>query len=155
MIRFPDHFPHDNFVKEGRKFGRLTGEVEFSVPVLGYEADLCDLFESKPLLGKPVKLWVHAKLYKTGRLIVRNTSEWDYGSGPAIDTPDVVRASLPHDVLCHLTNARKIPWKFRSVADQVYREALNYYGASLPRRWIQWAGVRLYSECVARWRDKK
>lgn len=98
---------------------------------------------------------VSCALAADGTLNIDVGTEWDFGSGPAVDTPAVVIASLAHDMICHLTNYRLIPWQCRAMGDRMYRVMLEQNGAGLVRRGVHWIGVRGYSELIARWRDKK
>jgi hypothetical protein len=127
-------------IQRGRK-GLLLEDMQYITPICGQDAELFGSTEA-------------CRLEPSGRLTVFAGFVWDFGSGPAIDTPSVVRASLAHDALCLLTNRRLIPWRYRAVADAFYRDLLKQYGTSMPRRWWHWAGVRAYSEMVARWRDR-
>lgn len=94
------------------------------------------------------------ELTAAGLLKIRAGFVWDFGSWPAINTPDVVLASLAHDAFCVMTDAGVLPWSVRAQADRYYRELLKQYGCKWYRRWWQWAGVRGYSKFVAYWRRK-
>ena len=87
----------------------------------------------------------HIALFPDGCLVIRAGYMWDFGSGPAIDTPEMVAASLAHDALCDLTNAGHLPWYYRRKADKYFRELLKAYGVPMHRRWYCWAAVRLHS----------
>jgi hypothetical protein len=121
--------------------GRLLSRYEFWTPITGHDARI---------EGSTMACSIRAD----GLLVVEPGFEWDFGSGPAIDTPAVVIASLAHDALCLLTNRRLLPWECRAQADAYYRNLLRLNGTGLARTWWQYAGVRLYSESVARWKDR-
>lgn len=133
--------PQYELIRKG-KMGRLLAQYRFYSPITGHQARI---------EGSTMACSIDA----TGLLIVEPGFEWDFGSGPAIDTPAVVIASLAHDALCLLTNRRLLPWNCRAQADAYYRQLLHVNGTGFARRWWQYAGVRGYSEMVARWRDKK
>jgi hypothetical protein len=72
----------------------------------------------------------------------------------AFDDPAMIIASAEHDALCHMTNARVLPWKVRAMADKRLRERLKEAGGT-EWRWFRWIGVSLYSQLIARWKDKR
>lgn len=144
MIRAPSSLSFD--LIRGGKAGRLTAPAEFGTGITGHDAAI----QYRRFAG----YLVACQLTQDGRLYVQADTEWDFGSGPAIDTPAVVIASLAHDMICHLTNARLIPWSCRAQGDAMYRTMLEQNGTGFLRRWWQYAGVRGYSETVARWRDR-
>lgn len=86
-----------------------------------------------------------AQLREDGTLILYPGFTWDFGSGPAIDTPDVVIASLCHDALGWLIENKKLPNKYRKVSDRLYRELLKENGTGFFRRWYHYLAVRAYS----------
>jgi len=68
---------------------------------------------------------------------------WDFGSGPAIDTPDMVYASLAHDALYELMQLGLLPWSQRKEADQYFKRLLKQVGMGWMRRQWVYAGVRV------------
>lgn len=136
-----------SLTKDGRK-GILQERVMFQTPIEGYHTT-----------GRSDLL---CRLYEDGTLAVEKGFKWDFGSG-AIDTPAMVYASLAHDALCRITNHRLVPWSVRAEADKYFRQLLKRYqpeggihGAiGWFSRWYRWAGVSLYSQLIARWRDKQ
>jgi len=128
-----------------KRRGMTTGVVEYRTPVTGHNVRI-----NREIGGK----WVQAELFANGLLLVYPNTTWDFGTG-ALDTPDVVRASLAHDIFCHLTNLGLIPWECRKLADDYYRDLLLFYGCSKPRAYNQWFWVRKNSKFNAYWsRDK-
>jgi len=134
---------------ENGKLGRLTQGVRFKSPITGHTAKLEQFFHVPQ-----GTLWVECYLQKDGTLDIADGTMWDYASGPAIDTPAVVIASVAHDMFCHLTNLRMIPWECRAKADKYYRDCLKANGVGMVRRYAHWLAVSTYSQAVARWRDK-
>lgn len=126
----------------GKRRALLLEDASFYPPFKGYEGRL---------EGSATTCW----LTKEGELHIPSGFVWDFGSWPAIDTPDVVHASLAHDALCLMTDKGILPWEVRQKADRYYRELLRQYRCSWPRRWWQWAGVRGYSKSVAYWKRRK
>lgn len=138
----PIDFPYRHLSK---RRGMTTGTIAFNSPITGHAVNL-----NREVRGK----WVRCELFANGLLLVYPETTWDYGSG-ALDTPDVVRASLAHDMFCHLTDLGLIPWEHRAVADKYYRELLIQYGCPKVRAYNQWFWVRRYSKLVAYWRREK
>lgn len=127
-------------VVDGKRKGLLLSDTEFHTPVKGFHVLLEDT--------------LCAELFPDGRLCVKAGSIWDYGTG-AIDTPDVVEASLPHDVFCVMTNKGFLPWSLREVSDKYYRDMLQERGTSFLRRWGHWAMIRLNSKTRAYWKREE
>ena len=138
----PQDLPHKLI---GRRRGVTTGTVNFLSPVFGHNLRL-----DREVAGK----WIRVELFANGLLLVYPETAWDFGTG-AIDTPDVVRASLPHDMFCHMTNLGMIPWHHRATADRYYRDLLLQYGCPKARAWWQWAVIRANSKFLAYWRRSK
>lgn len=131
--------PHYELIRGG-KMGRLTDHYTFKTPITGHEAQI-DTARLK------------CKLFPSGLLFCGMDTEWDFGSG-AVDTPAMVIASLAHDMGCELTNRRLLPWSCRRQFDGYFRQILTECGNG-PWRYARWAGVSMYSQFIARWRDKK
>lgn len=134
--------PHyETFRKNRRRWGRLLQHYTYQTPILGYDVT----YESPTM---------KAKLCTDGRLRIHTMSEWDFGSGFfTVQTIAMVYASLPHDVFCHMTNARLLPWECRKKADWYFGACLSAAGETFSRVW-RTPGVMLYSQFVARWKDK-
>lgn len=136
-------------VKDGSE-GRLLVSVTFATGIVSTGGEI-EEYGSR------------CRLYPDGRLEVAQGFLWDFGSW-AIDTPAMVRASLAHDALCRLTNRRAVPWEVRAEADAYFRKLLKEFGnrsgwlsklGNFVSRWWRWAGVRIYSSAIARWRDRE
>lgn len=132
--------PRYELIKNG-KWGRLLEDYAYYTPIKGYFADM--RLEN-----------FHCSLREDGFLVIYSDSEWDFGSGPAVDTPAMVIASLAHDAGCHMTNHRVLPWECRARFDAYFRELLKTNGNGL-WRYVRWAGVVTYSQLVARWKDQR
>lgn len=87
----------------------------------------------------------YLQVIPSGELYIGEGFIWDYGSGPAIDTPAMIVASLAHDALCYLTDEALLPWKERKRADKYFRTVLKDYGTSWLRRQYCYLAVRIYS----------
>jgi hypothetical protein len=130
------------------KWGRLMSPVETDTRIAGYSAKIDE--------GA-----VFATLEPNGLLFIGTGTEWDFGSGPAVNTPEMVRASLVHDMMCHFTDRGLIPWSCRHKADKLFLSHLDKYGRkrawySPLRYWkyVRFTGVVCYSQLIARWRAK-
>ena len=77
-----------------------------------------------------------------GTLLVAADYAWDGPSGPALDTPSFMRASLFHDALYQLMRARLLGDRYRAPADALMRRIALEDGMSAARAWWTWAGVR-------------
>jgi len=124
---------------EGGKRGKLNADQLFTNSIAGYDVSYS---------GNGMR----CRLLPSGDLVVYAGSVWDFGSW-AVDTPAMVIASLEHDAFCHMTNARLLPWSVRAKADANFFRRLGENGATVSR-WWRTPGVMLYSQLVARWRDK-
>jgi len=124
---------------DGGKRGLLTQCHIFADSIMGYSVTYSGF-------------GMYCSLYPDGELIVDKGSVWDFGSF-AIDTPAMVIASLEHDALCVMTNARVLPWSVRMKADKNFFARLGENGA-LVSRWWRAPAVIFYSQLFARWKDR-
>lgn len=97
-------------------------------------------------LKTPIKLkggW--ARMSLAGQLIISDGYMWDGPSGPALDTLNMGRASLIHDVVYQLIAAGllpKRPWK--RLADQEFRTVMRQDGVPGWRVAYAYWAVRLF-----------
>ena len=93
--------------------------------------------------------WV--KLSADGPLFVKNGYAWDGPSGPTIDTPDFLRASLVHDALYQLMRERKLKTRrWRKPADQLLRDMCIEDGMSKVRAEYVYAAMCAFGGPAAR-----
>lgn len=59
--------------------------------------------------------WV--RMSRAGRLRLKRGYAWDGPSGPALDTPDLMRGSLIHDALYQLMREELLPRRLRKAVD--------------------------------------
>ena len=84
----------------------------------------------------------HIELLDNGYLHLAVGYVWDFGSGPAIDTPDMVYASLAHDAFYELMQKDLLPWSLRKDVDKYFKRLLEDAGMGwLRRQWV-YLGVR-------------
>jgi hypothetical protein len=106
--------------------GRLLSPCSYETPIEGHRA-----------------ITKFIQLREGGLLALSVGYVWDFGSGPAIDTPDMVYASLAHDALYELMVLGKLPWEMRRAVDQYFRDLLKAAGMGwLRRQWV-YLGVRI------------
>lgn len=78
-----------------------------------------------------------------GGITIREGYAWDGPSGPTIDTPNFMRASLVHDALYQLMREGYISINHRQAADRLLQRLCREDGMSWVRAWWVYAGVRL------------
>ena len=74
----------------------------------------------------------------------RKGYSWDGPSGPALDTPNFMRASLVHDGLYQMMREGKLPSSYRKTADKIMRDICREDGMSRFRAWYTYQGVRAF-----------
>lgn len=77
-------------------------------------------------------------------LCISREYSWDGPSGPTIDTPDFMRASLVHDALYQLMQEGYISKDYRKHADQIFFEILREDKMPWIRAAYSWLAVRLF-----------
>lgn len=83
-----------------------------------------------------------ARLSGDGVLTIEPGYAWDGPSGPAIDTPDFMGASLVHDTLYQMIRLGLLPHDWRAIADDIMHRLCLGAGMSRIRAWWCWVGVR-------------
>ena len=124
---------------KGGKAGLLLSDITYKTAIIGRRVS----FDRDSL---------RCDLFMDGRLVVYADSEWDFGTF-AVDTPAMVYASLEHDAICSMVNARVLPWSCRAIGDKGLWTTLTSQGGTLSR-WWRVPAVMVYSQLVARWWDK-
>lgn len=84
------------------------------------------------------------RFHDSGALELLPGFVWDFGSGPAVDTPDMVYGILAHDALYRLMVVKAMPWKNRRKVDRYFRRLLKAAGMSWARRQWVYYGVRVF-----------
>jgi len=92
--------------------------------------------------------WV--SLTPRGVLTIREGFCWDGPSGPTVDTPEFIAASLPHDGGFDLMRNELIPRSTKSQWDALLRD----YGRQLGMGWFRtlyvWIGVKIGADFAAK-----
>lgn len=99
-----------------------------------------DLYiERTAITGYPAEA-AYIVLTDQGVLAISPGYCWDGPSGPAIDTPGFIRASLVHDALYQLMRLRLIPQECKALADQELLRICREDGMGAIRaRYVYWA----------------
>lgn len=128
----------------------MTKRARFPQPIYykaGYKYQLqadyaIDLTRDIPAL--PV-VWADTKFItiQQGVLTVKNGYAWDGPSGPTIDTPAGIYASLVHDALYQLCRAQLISASLRPQIDKLFAAMLRDGGMWGVRARIWFNGVRV------------
>jgi hypothetical protein len=92
-------------------------------------------------------------LHRNGTLDVKKGYPWDGPTG-AISTPDFVKASCIHDILCEMVNELKVPSWVQSLADEQMRIVEKKEGMPALRRFWTYFAVRMY-QVTKRTRPKR
>lgn len=120
MTNYPNYFVH---WKTGH--GELRETFRHKTPIYGHEA-----YTS------------HIRLASNGTIVLLAGYIWDFGSGPAVDTPDMVYASIVHDALYELMKLDRLPWGMRKAVDNHFHDMLKESGMPWWRRLWVYAAVR-------------
>lgn len=96
----------------------------------------------KPL--KPAIIGNFVCLDTRGLLTISRGYAWDGASGPAIDTRNVMRASLVHDALYQLMREEKLDLSWFSAANAEFHRLLIEDGVSWFRAWYMHRAVELF-----------
>ena len=96
------------------------------------------------------------ELDTSGEMTVKNAYAWDGPSGPVIDTPENMRASLVHDALYQLMRNKELNSRtHRKTADKVFREICKEDGVSSFRANIYYKGLRRFGKPATNPANKK
>ena len=106
---------------------QLLGDEVFKTAILGYDIDTSFM-----------------RLESDGTLTVKYGYAWDGASGPAIDTEDIMRASLAHDAKYQLMREGFIPVSMRKQADIELLEDCLREGMPRLRAMYIYRGVRIF-----------
>ena len=91
-----------------------------------------------------------------GELTVRNAYAWDGPSGPVIDTPQNLRASLVHDALYQLMRLGELSARSqRKNADKVFRDICKEDGVSGWTANVYYKALRKFGKPAASPENKK
>jgi hypothetical protein len=92
--------------------------------------------------GNPI--WTTFLTLNKKGMVVRSGYAWDGPSGPTIDTPTFMRASLCHDALYQLMREGYLPRSYRKWADETMRRHLIEDGMSPVRAWYVYWSLRFF-----------
>lgn len=107
-------------------------------------SDISGVLAIQPNRPAQVGSWV--VLHTNGTLFVSTGYAWDGASGPALDTKNIMRASLVHDALYQLMREGALPATYRKDADQeLYRICREDGMWWIRAQWVYLA-VRLFGK---------
>jgi hypothetical protein len=116
---------------------------EFDVHWKTWHGELKALFVAYTRIrGNPTQFEPYIYLDEDGRLELTPGYVWDFASGPAVDTPDMVAASLVHDAFYELMKRDLFPWDRRKQVDKLFVAMLKEFGMPWYRRLWVYLGVR-------------
>jgi hypothetical protein len=84
-----------------------------------------------------------------GILTIAKGYAWDGPSGPAVDTPSFMRASLVHDALYQLIRDGQLGMSYRDEADRALYDLCIEDGMFRPRAWLAHQAVRMFGKPAA------
>jgi len=121
--------------------------------------------ENKYQLTKDYNLFIKQLLRKEvksefiniieGNLHIKAGYKWNGPSGPAVDTVDFLRASLVHDAFYDLIRQRKLPYRYKYLADRLLRNIAREDGMSHFRSNYSYLAVFVFGFWAIRGRELK
>ena len=91
-----------------------------------------------------------------GELTVKNAYAWDGPSGPVIDTPENMRASLVHDALYQLMRNEELKARtHRKTADELFRKICKEDGVSSWKAKVYYEALRTFGKPATSPENKK
>ena len=119
---------------------QLASEYKIETPILPAEDIATDFIE----------------LDTRGELTVKNAYAWDGPSGPVIDTPENMRASLVHDALYQLMRNEELSARtHRKTADEMFRDICKEDGVSNIRANLYYKALRKFGKPATEPENKK
>ncbi len=98
----------------------------------------------------------YLRLTTDGVLFIEEGYAWDGPSGPTVDTPNFMPASLMHDAIYQLFRMELLDAdRWRKVADQELRRISLQDGMNMFRAWYVYRSVRLGAAKAARPESKR
>lgn len=141
---------YDLLFINGKRLGRLMEPLAMQTDIVGHKLkvswiDQKMVYVFAVVTGEPDKTALmpcELELTEDGMLTVGKDFVWDFAT-MAADTPDAVRASVKHDIMCELVNRGALPKRCRKIADKEYYRDVRAYGMGALRARIQYIGVRI------------
>ena len=119
---------------------QLASDYKINIPILPAEDIVTEFIE----------------LDTSGELTVKNAYAWDGPSGPVIDTPENLRASLVHDALYQLMRNEELSTRsYRKTADELFRDICKEDGVSAFRANVYYRGLRKFGKPATEPENKK
>ncbi len=119
---------------------QLASDYKIDIPILPAEAIVTEFID----------------LDTNGELVVKNAYAWDGPSGPVIDTPKNMRASLVHDALYQLMRNEELRARtHRKTADKLFRDICKEDAVSSLRANVYYRALRKFGKPAASPMNKK
>ncbi len=119
---------------------QLASDYKIDIPILPAEAIVTEFID----------------LDTNGELVVKNAYAWDGPSGPVIDTPENMRASLVHDALYQLMRNEELRARtHRKTADKLFRDICKEDAVSSLRANVYYRALRKFGKPAASPMNKK
>lgn len=113
----------------------------------GYRYQLAEAYEVETGIPPVIPSCVdveYLRLDGTGHLLIRAGYAWDGASGPAVDTPSIMRGALVHDACYQLLRLGFVDHTYRKNADEVLGRLCREDGMSRLRAWYVVRAVRWF-----------
>jgi len=131
-----------------RNYIRYRSDYKYQLAE-GYEIDI-------PILPNRDIKTDYISLDIAGTLLIKKGYAWDGPSGPVIDTPENMRASLVHDALYQLMRSKELSHRnCRRTADELFRDLCKQDGVSTYRANIWYRALREFGKPAASPAGKK
>ena len=124
--------PNFRLIKNG-KWGKLKSSYSYKTRIEGLQ-----------LVSPYIILWLD------GTLLVKENFEWNFGSGPAVDTPAMVAASCIHDALYTLMDLGLLGPEHQRDSDKTFKDILKHGGTAIFRRYYCYVMVRIFGRSEER-----
>ena len=123
------------------KYEKFSHKYRVTSEMVGYHT----LIEGRSAFVRdPVSDQLWARLFPGGALHIFKGAPWNGPSGPTIDTPSFMDASLAHDYLYTMIEQGSLPMKpCRRLADKTMRRIAKEHGMGWFRRLYTFLGVRV------------
>jgi hypothetical protein len=131
-----------------RRYIRYRTDYKYQLAE-GYEIDV-PILPNKDIKTEFIELDI------IGKLIIKKGYAWDGPSGPVIDTPENMRASLVHDALYQLMRNRHLKARtWRKTADEAFRDICKADGVAGLTANVWYKALRRFGQPAASPEGKK
>ena len=107
-------------------------------------------YMTKLRLKKELKIGHFVRLFKSGKILIKEGYAWNGPSGPTIDTKTFMRGSLVHDAFYQIMRSGKLPLIHRKYIDELLGKMCKEDGMSSIRIWYVVKMVKLFAKGSAK-----